>query len=175
MNHEWPTRLSAVWPFAAAQCSHHELPRHSRSARKFAARHDVSSGQARGRAIRRRRDQHPLPGVQQADGHGCRSRSARRSAPRSTCGNSATCRPWRPSSIRRASTTLAYLPRSAHVTGDMQIHEMAYVGDDALVRQHSFLLPRDARSRPQLRPRLAAEVHLATHARRPLPSQRHGA
>ena len=57
-----------------------------------------------------------------------------------------------------------YLPRSAHVTGDVQIHEMAYVRRRALVRQHTLLVPGDARPRSQLRARLAAEVHLATNA-----------
>ena len=34
-----------------------------------------------------------------------------------------------------------YLPRSSHVTGDVQIHEMAWVGDELLVRQHALLVP----------------------------------
>ena len=38
------------------------------------------------------------------------------------------------------STMRAILPRSAHVTGDIQIHEMAYVGEQTVVRQHAFLM-----------------------------------
>ena len=66
-----------------------------------------------------------------------------------------------------------FLPRRSHVTGDVQIHEMAWVGDELW-----FVNTRSpawhAQRSQQLRAALAAAVHHRAGPRRPLPPQRPG-
>ena len=58
------------------------------------------------------------------------------------------------------------LTRSAHVTGEIQAHEMAFAGRRAVDRQHAVLVPLHARSRLQFRAAVAAAVHQGLGCRR---------
>ena len=86
-------------------------------------------------------------------------------------GSSATCRPSPAASSRPATTTRASC-RAVHVTGDIQIHEMASAPTTSC-GSSTRGSPACARStRAQLRAALAAAVRLAARAGGPLPPQR---
>ncbi len=93
-------------------------------------RYDVPGRQAGRRAIRWWRHQHALPRVQQADGHGRWSRPAGDRNGGRRVGVSQRAGGCRETRSAWQARRLLFLPRSAHVTGDIQIHEMAYVGDE---------------------------------------------
>ena len=64
-----------------------------------------------------------------------------------------------------------FVPRTAHTTGNIGGHELAFVGGDAVGRQHPLLLPLHSGPGRQLRPALAAAIHLRSGPRRPLPPE----
>ena len=67
-----------------------------------------------------------------------------------------------------------YLPRAAHLTGDIDIHEMAWAGDELWFVNTRFSLPVHAQRHPQLRAALAAALCHRAGPRRPLPPERPG-
>ena len=98
--------------------------------RGVAPGHHLPGGQARGRPQRGGQAEHPLPKLRGPDGTG----APRRQAPLGTAwqiwefhdgprrGGEARTRP--------RGHDACFMPRSCHVTGNVQGHEMAWVGDE---------------------------------------------
>jgi len=74
----------------------------------------------------------------------------------------------------RGQHDACFMPRAFHVTGNVQVHEMAWGGRGPLVRQHAILLPLHARPQVQLRATMAAAIHLCTRTHRSVPLERSG-
>ena len=92
------------------------------------------------------------------------------------CGSTATSPPWPARWTRRAATTPAILPRRLHVTGDIDVHEMAYGPDDELwVVNTRFCCLCTLEADHSFVPRWRPPFVTRPGARRPLPSQRAGA
>ncbi len=65
-----------------------------------------------------------------------------------------------------------FMPRSSHVTGNIQIHEMAWGADGELwVGQHAFFMPLHDRQVVQFHASVATAVCLGAGAHRPLSSE----
>ena len=94
------------------------------------------------------------------------------SGPRIISGTFAISRWWRRSSSRSVQHDACYLPRAAHVTGDIRVHEIAFGTDDLWIVNTRFsclcTLDRDH----NFVPHSAAAVHHDARAGGSLPSQR---
>ena len=95
-------------------------------------------------------------GPHRPDGAGDPARGA-------AAGGRARCSPATTSKAARPATTRLYLPRRAYLTGDLNVHDLAF--DEpaaALALQHALLLPRLAERRfsfvPQWKPPFVSEL-----------------
>ena len=140
-----------------------------------AAGDDLPGRQARDGPRRGRPPQHPLPRLPGPDGHGPATATGWPSAPPSRSGNTSTSRPSPPGSSPPGRHDACFLPRSSHVTGNIQIHEMAWgAGGELWVVNTRFsclcTLDRSASFTPRWRPPFVSELD----PYRPLPPQRPG-
>ena len=67
-----------------------------------------------------------------------------------------------------------FLTRSSHFTGEIQVHELAWAGDELWLVNTAFCCLCTLDERPQLRAALAAAVHHGAGGRGPLPPERPG-
>ena len=117
--------------------------------------------------------QHPLPQLQQADGHGGGRPAADCGRPRTRSGTTATCRP-RPSWSRWASHDACYLPREVP-RHRRHRHPRVGLGQATSLWMVNTRFSACAPSSPTTAScRAGGRLSYRASARRPLPSQRPG-
>ena len=144
-------------PGAVAGRPHAELPRAVAAARRVAAGHHLPGRQAGDGPRRGGPPQHPLPRLPGPDGPGPGRRPAGHRHHRSRSGSSSTSRPSTAKLEPPGRHDACFLPRSSHVTGNIQIHEMAWgAGGELWVVNTRFsclcTLDRSASFTPRWRP-----------------------
>ena len=125
-------------PSRCEACTPTSIGRPAPRARQLAARVDLPERPGHRRAARRRPGQHPLPDLPQPDGHGPQPATCWPSAPTGRLGVPEPAGRRRTSSSPRAATTPATCPAPSHVTGDIRIHEIAFVGGELWIVNTRF-------------------------------------